>query len=72
MPEPIILVAVRDFATRVNDVDYAVRAGNTIMSDHPLAKAHRDMFRPAGDRVTFPTPGRVEAATSSPGEKRNR
>lgn len=72
MAEPTVLVAVRDFATRVDDVDYAVRAGNTIMSDHPLAKLHRDMFRPAGDRVTFPTPGAVETATSAPGEKRNR
>lgn len=72
MADPIVLVATRDFAARVDGVDYAVRTGNTILSDHPLAKAHRDMFRPAGTRVTFPTPGRVEEATADPGQKRNR
>lgn len=72
MADPIVLVATTDFSTRVKGVEYAVRVGNTIHSDHPLAKAHPDMFRPAGARVTFPTPGRIEQATAAPGEKRDR
>lgn len=72
MSEPIVLVAMTTFATRVAGVDYNVRAGNTVLSDHPLAKAHPDMFSKATERVTFATPGRVEEATAAPGEKRNR
>ncbi len=68
-----ILIALQSFAARVDGVDYNVRAGNTILADHPLAQAHPDMFRTAEDRVTFPTPKRrVEQATKAPGEKRAR
>lgn len=71
MAEATVLVANIDFTTRVGGVDYAVRVGNTIMSDHPLVLAHPDLFRKADARVTFPTP-RVEQATKAPGEKRDR
>jgi hypothetical protein len=68
-----ILVATSDFSARVGGTDYAVRAGNTIEADHPLALAHPGYFTPAAARVTFPTPRRaVEAATKAPGEKRAR
>jgi hypothetical protein len=68
-----ILVATSDFTARVGGVDYAVRAGNTIESDHPLVRAHPEYFVPSASRVTFPTPRpAVEAATKAPGEKRAR
>lgn len=79
MAEPIVLEAITTFAATVGGVDYTVRVGNTLWSDHPLAKAHPEMFRKQGERVTFATPGKVrsaepaiEVATSAPGEKRNR
>lgn len=72
-----VLKSTIDFSTNVDGDEYAVHKGDTLYEDHPLVAKHPELFIPAENKVTFPTPSRkaaprVEQATARPGQRRNR
>lgn len=56
----------------VDGVDQIVKVGDLFEADHPAIAKHPELFGPVELRFPVKRSGKVEQATSGPGEKRQR
>jgi hypothetical protein len=51
---PAVARAVTSFATTVGEEEYVVHAGEVLPADHPVARAHPELFEVPVEQATAP------------------
>lgn len=67
-----VVMAKESFVGKVGAIEMDVRKGDLIEADHPAVTKWPGMFGPVNLRFPVERRGKVEQATSAPGEKRAR